>query len=110
MASRRLCAWSRTHRKRMGPLRLLLKEHHVAGEEFVLVGLFDGIGGARRACELAKLPVATYWSSEISVEAKRVTRLVWPDVIELGAVQEVSDDKLRELALQFPRLKKGVVA
>ncbi|CAK0817390.1 unnamed protein product [Prorocentrum cordatum] len=53
-------------------------------DEVVLLSLFDGIGGARRALDLLGLTPALFLSAEIDAEAKRVTKYAWPDVLESG--------------------------
>ncbi|CAK0796360.1 unnamed protein product, partial [Prorocentrum cordatum] len=55
-------------------------------DEVVLLSLFDGIGGARRALDLMGLTPALFVSAEIDAEAKRVTKYAWPDVLEVGDV------------------------
>ncbi|CAK0822773.1 unnamed protein product, partial [Prorocentrum cordatum] len=55
-------------------------------DEVVLLSLFDGIGGARRALDLLGLTPALFVSAEIDAEAKRVTKYAWPDVLEVGDV------------------------
>ncbi|CAK0802495.1 unnamed protein product, partial [Prorocentrum cordatum] len=57
-------------------------------DEVVLLSLFDGIGGARRALDLLGLAPALFVSAEIDAEAKRVTKYAWPDVLEAVAIRE----------------------
>ena len=45
-----------------------------ADDEVALLACFDGIGGARRALELAGVNVAAYLSCEVDEPAKRVVR------------------------------------
>eukprot|EP00973_Karenia_brevis_P095757 12428999-Karenia_brevis.AAC.1 len=46
--------------------------------------LLDGIGGARRALDLARINVGLFVSCEVEAQACRVTRYAWPDVLEMG--------------------------
>ena len=52
----------------------------------MLISLFDGIGGARRAFELLGLGLAGYCSAETHGPASRVARYAWPDIWEIGDV------------------------
>ena len=61
-----------------------------ASPRTVLVSMFDGIGGARRALERLHVPVCVYVSVEIDKCARRVTRAAWPGVVELGSVEAVT--------------------
>ncbi|CAK0792825.1 unnamed protein product, partial [Prorocentrum cordatum] len=62
-------------------------------DEVVLLSLFDGIGGARRALDLLGLTPALFVSAEIDTEAKRVTKYACPDVLE-GDVTQCERDRL----------------
>ena len=55
----------------------------------LLLSLFDGIGGARRALERLRLMVCLYLSVELDRGAMRVVREAWAEVIELGDVRAV---------------------
>ena len=52
----------------------------------LLLSLFDGIGGARRALERLRLSVCLYLSVELDPGAMHVVREAWAEVIELGDV------------------------
>ena len=71
-------------------------------DELVLIGLFDGIGGARRALDLLGIAVAVYASSETDAEARRVCRYAWPDVLELGDVTAIGKEAIQKLGRMAP--------
>ena len=70
------------------------------GEEvpLILISLFDGAGGSRRALDLLGILPALFAASEVDSAAKRCVRRAWPDVLELPCVEEIDADVLRSLA------------
>ena len=73
-------------------------EDHV---QVLSIGLFDGIGALRVACDLLQLPMAGHASSEVSPQARRVLDSHFPDTLALGSVEEVSSEAILELAMKF---------
>ena len=59
-----------------------------------ILSVFDGIGGIRRAFELAGTTPALFLTCEIDREAQRVMRRAWPDAFELGDIRDVKADDL----------------
>jgi DNA (cytosine-5)-methyltransferase 3A len=51
-----------------------------------VLSLFDGISCARASLERAKLPISTYYASEIDKNAIKVSIKNYPDIIQLGSV------------------------
>ena len=82
---------------------------HVAEEELILVGAFDGIAGLREAWDRLGLPAAHYVSLEIDPPARRVARDAWPDVDEWGDIAGVSDERILALRSAAPRATRGLV-
>ena len=81
----------------------------------VLVAPFDGIGGARRALEILKIPVALYISIDSDQDCAEVVKNQWPDV-EIGDPGELDEEvmhttvgALEDLLKQFPGLDTGLV-
>ena len=64
---------------------------------FILVGLFDGIGGLRRAVELLGLEPEAYFSSEPDEQCQRVVSTMWPDAIHWPPVGKIGRKELEEL-------------
>ena len=56
----------------------------------LLLSLFDGIGGARRALERIRVMVCLYVSVELDSKAMRVVREAWPEVLERGDVFRIT--------------------
>ena len=55
-----------------------------------VISLFDGMSCARIALDRAKIPVTEYYSSEIDKYAIQVSQANYPDIIQLGDVQDIS--------------------
>ncbi len=53
-------------------------------EGIILISLFDGIGGARRALDVLGMAVCCYICSEIASEAMRVVTAAWPEAEPWG--------------------------
>ena len=70
----------------------------------VLVSVFDGIGGARRALELVDIKPAVYISIENDPRCQEVVKRAWPEVISLGSLEDVDPHELGD------RLKKRIAA
>jgi site-specific DNA-cytosine methylase len=58
-----------------------------------------------QALENMEIAPAFYASSEIDPRCCKVVRRWWPSVIELGALEEVNEETVGELLIQFPRVK-----
>lgn len=54
-----------------------------------ILSLFDGISCARVALERAKVPVTTYWASEIDKYAIQISQKNYPDIFHIGDVTTV---------------------
>ena len=73
-----------------------------------LIGLVEscaGIGGARRGFELLGINPAIYLVSEIAEDAIRVLRHQWPDVVVLGAMEDVTYDTMKAHTSGCPLLR-----
>jgi DNA-cytosine methyltransferase len=55
-----------------------------------VISLFDGMSCARIALDRAKIPVTEYYSSEIDKYAIQVSQANYPDIMQLGNVQDIS--------------------
>ena len=75
-----------------------------ADDEVALLACFDGIGGARRAMELAGVNVAAYLSCEVDEPAKRVVRYSWPTRHEMGSITKLTGQAVAEVLELFPRV------
>ena len=73
-------------------------EDHI---QVLTIGLFDGIGALRVACDLLQLPMAGHASAEVSQEATRVLESHFPDTCRLGAVEAVTAEVIQGLACKF---------
>ncbi|CAK0812662.1 unnamed protein product, partial [Prorocentrum cordatum] len=74
-------------------------------DEGVLLSLFDGIGGGRRALDVLGLSVAVYAASETDPEACRVVKYTWPDVVELGDVTKLSAQDIAKIRDRAPHVR-----
>ena len=77
-------------------------------EEMVLVGVFDGIGGAMRALELLQISPAVYISIETDSECVNVVSRAWPQAKHLGDLEQITDSQLQEV-LQNKKLSRGLI-
>ena len=66
----------------------------------LIVSLFDGIGGIRRAAERLRLSVPLYLSAEMCAKARRVVRACWPGVIEYDDVRQLTRSIIFALVAQ----------
>lgn len=57
----------------------------------VVLSLFDGISCGRVALERANIPVEKYYASEIDESAIKISKKNWPDIIQLGDVNNWRD-------------------
>ena len=55
-----------------------------------ILSLFDGMSCARIALDRANIPVTNYYASEIDNYAIKVSQANYPDIIQLGNVQDIS--------------------
>ena len=51
-----------------------------------ILSLFDGISCGRVALERAGIPVEKYFASEIELQPIQISKMNWPDIIQLGDV------------------------
>ena len=70
-----------------------------------LIGLCDGIGGARRALDLLGVECALYASSEVDEAARKVVRAAWPSVVDLGDLTKIDKGMLLALRSKAPHLR-----
>ena len=82
---------------------------HKSEEDFVLVAVFDGIGGARAAWDALGLSTAVYFSIEIDKAAVRVVSAAWPDAVHLGDVTKLTKDCFQPLMDKAGRATRGIV-
>lgn len=66
----------------------------------LIVSLFDGIGGIRRAADRLRLSVPLYLSAEMCPKARRVVRACWPGVIEYEDVKHLTRSIIFALVLK----------
>ena len=76
-----------------------------SGSEFGIISLFDGVGGARRACELLDTPVGMFVSVELEPRRRRVVKAHWPHAVHFEDVTKIGLEEIRVLRRQFPRIK-----
>ena len=72
-------------------------EDSILADDLLVISLFDGIGGLRRALDLLRLRPALTLASETNAEARRVVTYAWPDVYELGPVEEITREKISSI-------------
>ena len=82
-------------------------EDHV---QVLCIGLFDGIGALRVACDCLRLPMGGYVSAEINKEGQRVVESHFPDSQQVGNVQDITEDMVKGWALQYSNVGVVVVA
>ena len=81
-----------------------------AADELVLLSLFDGIGGQRRAMDLLGVAPALYISVECSDPATRVVRRAWPDAIHIKDVKEINAQSFYDWRAKRPRVKRLIIS
>jgi site-specific DNA-cytosine methylase len=64
-----------------------------------VLSLFDGISCARIALEKLGVKVSNYYASEIDVNAIKVSRHNFPDIIQLGDIRNIDATKLPKIDL-----------
>jgi DNA-cytosine methyltransferase len=62
----------------------------------IVLSLFDGISGARLACERAGIKVDKYYASEIDKYAIEVSKKNFPDIIQLGDITKWKEWKIEQ--------------
>ena len=62
-----------------------------------ILSLFDGISCGRVALERAKIKVDKYYSSEIDKNAIKISNKNYPDIIQLGDITQLTEEKLKEI-------------
>lgn len=68
-------------------------------KELTVLSLFDGISCGQLALKKAKIPVKTYYASEIDKNAIRVTQNNFPQTIQLGDITQIDPTKLKNIDL-----------
>ena len=101
-----VCASSTLAQQGVEMLSLLRRQPCLTGLDVVgILELFGGIGGGRRACELAGLSVAACASVENAEFAMAVTRQAWPGTFELTDVRSDAAPLVTFFRERGPRLK-----
>lgn len=62
-----------------------------------VLSLFDGISCGRVALERAGIKIDAYYACEINKDSIKITQKNYPDTIQLGDVQELTEEKLKLL-------------
>ena len=70
-------------------------------DQILTVGLFDGIGGLRVACDVLRLPIAGHVSVEQNPAAQRVIESFFPDTIVVDDINEITEEMVQSWALRF---------
>ena len=78
-----------------------LQEQEGAPAPILVISLFNGIGGAFRAYDVAGIPVAGRISFDISREANRVTSKAWPSALIYTDVKNITPKLVDEWSLRF---------
>ena len=84
-------------------------EDSILADDLLVISLFDGIGGLRRALDLLRLRPALTLASETNAEARRVVTYAWPDVYELGPVEEITREKISSILAKKGNFTKVLV-
>lgn len=58
-----------------------------------VISLFDGISCARVALDRAGIPVEVYYASEIDKYAIQISQKNYPDIVQLGNVQDIAPEE-----------------
>lgn len=69
-------------------LQASLSQQAEKGEEMKVLSLFDGMSCARIALDRAGIEVSKYYSSEIDKYSMKVSEKNYPDIIQLGSIEE----------------------
>jgi hypothetical protein len=69
----------------------------------LVISLFDGIGGARRSLEVARISVYGCIAAESDPDARRVVEAAWPDTACLDDVRKVDEEFLVKMTLKSSR-------
>ena len=79
-------------------------------KELVLVGVFDGIGGARRAIELLDIgSPGLYISIETNGNCIQVVSRAWPEARHMGELSKITDQQLVDVLAEHEELREGLV-
>lgn len=62
-----------------------------------VLSLFDGISCGRLALERAGIPVEKYYASEIDKYAMKVSQKNYPQIIQLGDIEDINRETIKEL-------------
>ena len=69
--------------------------------QILTVGLFDGIGALRVACDVLELPMCGHISVEINTAAKRVLEAAFPESLCYDDVASISEVEVKSWACRF---------
>ena len=76
---------------------------HSISLPIVVLSCFNGIGGAFRIYDVLGISPMGRIAIDISKPANRVTRTVWPGVLELHDIEQIDRNEVRRWAGLFPR-------
>ena len=62
-----------------------------------VLSLFDGMACGRIALECAGIKINTYYASEINPNSIKITQKNYPDTIQLGDIENLTEGKLKQL-------------
>jgi len=71
------------------------------------IGLFDGIGSLRVACDVLKLPMGGHISSEVCCEGSKLLESHFPDSEQVGNVEHIDEEMVIGWAAKYSNV--GVV-
>ena len=78
-------------------------------ETFALVCPYDGIGGARVACELLGIVPALYLSIEDDEDCVAVVKRAWPEAVLIEKVEQVTENDLRSIFRMYPKITTALI-
>ena len=66
-------------------------------KKYRVLSLFDGISCGRVAIERANIPIECYYASEVDKDAIKISEHNYKDIIHIGDVRDIDNDKLKDL-------------
>lgn len=82
-------------------------EDHI---QVLTIGLFNGIGALRVACDCLALPMSGHVSSEVSQEGTRVLETHFPDTEQVGSVENITEEMVVDWSLKHSNVGVVLVA
>ena len=83
--------------------------HDYGADKILLISLYDGIGGARRAFELCRVGVTGYGACDICEFAKLVVQYAWPGRVDLGPVETITAEVIEALLMRYSHVRLVVL-